>query len=169
MKITIYVLIAVAWLIYNIVKAVRKASEEQKKKKPQASPATTAKPVPRQQDDVKRTLEELMRANRKQAEQARQQEVQRQLQQQKEIPAKPLYQSQEVLVNEAEHDSESKYNNRTSLYESQEYISEEIAHYDNTETVAQEIAAYQQEEETQIDFDLRKALIYSEILRRPYA
>lgn len=157
MKITLYVLIAIAWLIFNIVKAVRKASKDQARKaaaqKPQLSPEMRRHTSP-QHSALEYTKPQHTKL-------------------QYEQPTVPVYQSQEVMVDEAAFDTELEYNT-PHAYETYENSSIESGTIETLEEASERSI----EEETRIysihgdeaasDFDLRRAIIYSEILRRPY-
>ncbi len=159
MKITLYVLIAIAWLVINIVKAVRKANQEQQKKKAPHSPSIPTSPKPAQ--TAKRSLEEVIRTtNKKTTRAAEQQPVTR-----------PAYTSQEVIIDEASYDTELQYSSGASLYKSQESLTGDNADdiHQHTEIARSQIGSDTGESEgSEIDFDIRKAVIYSEILKRPY-
>lgn len=160
MKITIYVLIAIAWLVINIVKAVRKANQEQAKKKSSHSPSIPTSPVNTQTTKI--SLEEQIRAKSKKTIRPAEQRA----------VAQPAYTSQEVIVDEAAYDTELEYSSGASLYKSQESLTGDKADEDYMQsdiTRSQISDNTSDSDNAEIDFDIRRAVIYSEILKRPYA
>jgi hypothetical protein len=146
MKITLYVLIAIAWLIFNIVKAVRKASKEQASKQPQVpGEMPKAHTAPRRHTTPQHASTS------------------------KHQPAIPAYQSQEIIVDEAAFDIELEYNtpHAYETYENNSIESGSMETLEESHGSASPVYSLQGEEDVS-EFNLRKAVIYSEILRRPY-
>lgn len=146
MKITLYVLIAIAWLIFNIVKAVRKASKEEARKQPPRQQMPPIETAPRRHTTPQHSTS------------TRQHQ-----------PAVPAYQSQEVIVDEAAFDSELEYNTprHYETYENNSIESGSMETLEESQEPVSPVYALQGDEGVS-EFDLRRAVIYSEILRRPY-
>jgi len=164
----IYILFAVAYVIYSIIKASKKAQQKSATQNQKPLPSSTvqpptASPLPKQkpEDDFKKMLEDLLGGNpeveipEKQIPIPKQQPVTV-----KQQPAKiaPRHPKKEKLVTQVAKPITSK---KSLTAESAHFISDpEII-----QKAFQDIAV---EEETAIDFDIQQAVIYSEILKRPH-
>jgi len=163
----IYIVFAVIYVIYSIIKASKKAQQKPSKpnQKPQASPTVqppTASPLPKQkpEEDFKKMLEDLMgevpeiKIPDKQIPKPKPQSATA-----KPAPAKiaPHHPKKEKLT-AAEAKFVSAKTKTTS--ESTPFVS-------HPEILQQDFSNAVVEEESGMDFDIRQAIIYSEILKRP--
>lgn len=160
----IYIVLAIFYIIYSIVKAAKKnqnkpaapASPSQKKDefKPVTPPA--ASPLPKQNpgDDLKKMLEEVLgKTSPIKIPQLKPQSLPVKKQPAKSSPLQ--FKKEKAVISRMPAKSTPKKEPHTFL------PSEHIVPFQKTELAA---AA---EEEPVIDFDLRQAIIYSEILKRP--
>lgn len=160
MDIKIYILIIIAWFIFNVVRAVRKANAANVKGKPSNPPVTSP-----QNTEFEKTLEEIFTSVKKQTKIPMQPQE-----------ARPAYTSQEVMVDEAQYSPEDIYKKEDrGVYVKEGITNEELRYIIANEGVIQDeesagknAAKPMQQGEKTIGFDLRQAVIYSEILRRPY-
>ena len=151
----IYIVFAILYVIYSIVKAVKKNSQPVTKKPEPASTVKppTASPIPNAGEDMKKVLEEILGNTPK-----------------VKIPAKPIVKPEPTRikpqpakivthvknVRAIPSHSPAKTKTRTAPFLTAE---QEIKKKVFTETFI--------EEERDLDFDIRQAIIYSEILKRP--
>lgn len=160
----IYIIFAVLYIIYSIIKAGKKVSKNRPtvEKQPQQTQTVqppTAIPLPRKEDDFKKMLEDLMggvpeiEIPEKQIIKPKPQPVTV-----KPQPAKiaPHHPKKEKLTT-----SQSKF-----ISAKPKTTSASIPFVSHPEIV-QKTFAETVEEESSIDFDIRQAIIYSEILKRP--
>ena len=163
----IYILFAALYIIYSIVKAVKKNSQPPPvpQKKP-GQPAPTVQPpvsspAPNPGDEMKKMLEELLGGSpevdvpEKQVVKPRVQPVSS-----RPAPAKiaPHHPKKEKLTTQPIKPLASK-----------QAVTAERTHFVSHPELTQKAFAETQitEEETPVDFDIRQAVIYSEILKRP--
>jgi len=157
----IYIVFAILYIIYSIVKAGKKANQQKSAtKKPEASPTVqppTASPIPSKTpgDDLKKMLEEMLggvpkaKIPEKQVAQSKPEPVKI-----KSQPAKIVTHAKKVKATLSHAPSKTKE-------EAKPFLAGEKA---ASKKVFAEVVA---EEEPAIDFDIRQAIIYSEILKRP--
>ena len=159
----IYIVFAILYVIYSIVKAVKKNSqqkpaEQTKRPEPhQTVQPPVASPYPKQNpaDDMKKMLEDLLgggseiKIPEKQVVQPKQEPVKI-----KPQPAKIITHAQKVKAVPSHFPSKAKET-------AQPFLSGE------KETPKKVFVETSIEEDKDIDFDIRQAIIYSEILKRP--
>lgn len=150
----LYIIFAVVYVIYNIIKAGKKVTQNRPTigKKTQSSPTVkppvSTVPEPAGGDDFKKILEELLGAG------------------EEEIPEKPVLQPQpQATVKPAANFlKKDRMAGPPAKYNEPQPANTFIAH---PEIVQKVFSEQPQEEEAGIDFDIRQAVIYSEILKRP--
>ena len=157
----IYIIIAIIWIVSSLIKAVNKAN----KKKPtvQAPPTSTTRPVS-ELDDFKKILEDMISG--KETEITKPQPVK------ERAPATEETFIPETQSKYAEYQGalEYSFSNYTTM---EEYIEsnknrftfDDNKVYESAEIKGQDIEVFKQIDD---DFDLRKGILYSEILKRPH-
>lgn len=159
----IYILLAVLYVIYSIVKASKKASQQKpatQNQKPQPSSTVqppTASPLPKQkpEDDFKKMLEDLLGG-------APEIEIpEKQIPKEKPQPVFIKPEPSKIVTHAKKIKATPSHTPSKTKEKEKPFLAEEKA---APKKLFAEIIA---EEEPEIDFDIRQAIIYSEILKRP--
>ena len=157
----IYIVFAVLYIIYSIIKATKKASQQKsvtQNQKPQSSPTVqppTVSPTPNPGDEMKKMLEDFLGGNpevkipEKQIPKLKPQPISI-----KPLPAKIITHAKKEKAIASHIPSKTQKPEKPFLTGDQ-YVSKK-------KFIESEV-----EEEPVIDFDIRQAIIYSEILKRP--
>lgn len=167
----LYILFAIVYVIYSIIKAGKKASKNRPTitKQPSSNPADQQPPQsPRQEktpgEDFKKMLEELLGGTPE--EQVPEKHPDTYQEPQKVIPEKPR--PVKVFTPLPKKEKKAVYKPKFTTAESK--ISSETPHFiSHPEIVQSSPVQIVLEEKTsdKYDFDIRQAIIYSEILKRP--
>lgn len=158
----LYIIFAVVYVIYSIIKAGKKVTQNRPtvNKGPQPSPTVqppTARPEPSDTggDEIKKMLEELLGGGEEETVPEKQVLIPKpQPVQQKPKTVRPVSHAQQKPVQPA-YQTRQKEPIAPAAFR---------AHPEIVQKVFNEPV---QEEEVAIDFDIRQAVIYSEILKRP--
>lgn len=152
----------VGWIVYNFYKAGKKAKDAQKRRASD-SPRTNTSP----KKDVRSIIEEILSEQTKQASAPI------------PVPAAPTASgpvSMEEIIDETQYDSEVSYTNENNLKESSELVeglegfNEKYNKASESHSVHNNQILIEEENEHEnifSDMDISKAVIYSEILKRP--
>jgi hypothetical protein len=161
-KLILYILIIVAWTLFSNYR-----KHQQKKRREEEFQSSEDVPNQPEKEQKRNTLEELLR-ELEQSEQTRKATTERTP---KYVPAKenpPIQQRKAVPVYETLEDFVDEYNVPSVTMKSKSQKQGKP-----TKNVIQESDFESQNEgeshEDPIEFDLKKAIIYSEILKRPYS
>lgn len=156
----IYIIFAVVYVIYSIIKAGKKVTKNRPtvNKQPQSSPTVrppVASPIPQNNsgDDLKKMLEDLLGGGS-----------------QEEIPERPVVVSRPHPVAEKPRPVKITSNTTRKIQQSEQPAKQKEtvpAFTPHPEVVQKGNIPVFQEEESGVDFDIRQAVIYSEILKRP--
>ena len=153
----IYIVFAILYVIYSIVKAVKKNSQQKPvTKKPEPSQTVrppTSSPLPNPGDDMKKMLEEIL---------GKTPEV--------KIPAKPIVRPEPVKIKQQPakiitHAQKIKASPSHIPHRTKEEVKPFLS--GEKEIAKKVFVETEVEEERDLDFDIRQAIIYSEILKRP--
>jgi len=161
----IYIVFAVLYIIYSIVKAVRKnAQQKPAPTKSQPSPTVqppTASPLPKQkpEDDFKKMLEDLMGGNP---------EVKIPDTQIPKVKPQPVFIKPQPAKIATHHPRKEKLTtSHAKFISAKPKTTSASTPFVSHPEIVQKTFAEPDEEEATIDFDIRHAIIYSEILKRP--
>ncbi|MEK6614721.1 MAG: hypothetical protein AABZ32_01215 [Bacteroidota bacterium] len=164
----IYIIFAVLYVIYSVIKASKKAQQKSttQNQKPQPSSTVqppTASPLPKQkpEDDFKKMLEDLLGG----APEIKIPERQIPKVESQTIPIKP----HPVKISTHSPQKEKVITAPTKPFSIKPKItSEKVPFIKHSESAPKVFAEPMHEEESGVDnFDIREAIIYSEILKRP--
>lgn len=153
----LYVIFAVVYVIYSIIKAGKKVTQNRPTidKKPQSSPTvnppTSSLPEPAGGDDFKKILEELLGAG---GEEEVPETAPRKAEPLPAVPVKPA----------ANFLKKDKPVVSPNIPKAAVPATAFVAHPEIVEKV---FSQKTEQEESEIDFDIRQAVLYSEILKRP--
>ncbi|MBI3501590.1 MAG: OadG family protein [Bacteroidetes bacterium] len=159
----IYIVFAILYIIYSIIKAAKKATQQKPaEKKPEPSSTVkppTSSPLPQPGDDFKKMLEEVLGKVPEPKIPERHPDSYRDLKPEpikiKPQPAKIVTHAKKVKATPSHPPSKIKEMPKPFLASEKE-ISKKPFTEESVPT-----------EEQESDFDIRKAIIYSEILKRP--
>ncbi|MFI5164624.1 MAG: hypothetical protein ACHQHP_05190 [Bacteroidia bacterium] len=161
----IYIIFAVLYIIYSIVKAAKKVTQNRPTidKQPQQSPAVkppTASPLPEQtkEIDFKKLLEDLLGGN------PEEKNPEPKIPEPSRISEKPQPVKIHAQVPKKEQPS---YQSLKHVSEKPKITSDKISLTKHPHAAPKVFTEPVVEEEQEVDFDIRQAVIYSEILKRP--
>jgi hypothetical protein len=154
----IYIIFAVVYVIYSIIKASKKVTKNRPviDKKPSSSPTVnppTSSPLPENNsgDDLKKMLEDLLGGGGDE----------------EEIPEKPVVMPKTIHAQERQHPVTT---HPGTIAKDKHQVKQTVpatTFVAHPEVVEKASVPVLQEEEAGVDFDIRQAVIYSEILKRP--
>ena len=149
----VYILVGIIWLVGNLYKSSQKKQQK-------SSAPTHGELENKKEKNIETILQEILNGQEPEKETY----IPSARQEQKEIPS-----SQEIIVDEASEDTEKMYET------AQATVTTPVFSYESAEPLAQATATEQEkhfaEEEhesvPELDFDFKRAIIYSEIINKP--
>jgi hypothetical protein len=175
----IYIVFAVLYIIYSIVQAARKGKKQKQAAAPpnktgqraQTVRPPASEPAPHSGDDIKRMLEDLLGGSPEVPVPEKQAANPRPVQASKEFPSgrglsgQPAAAMREPAKLASAHSRREKRVTPAPI----PFIKEESPHFISHPEIVQQVFAPVEvkEEEAAVDFDIRQAVLYSEILKRP--
>lgn len=162
----IYIIFAVIYVIYSIVKAGKKVSQNRPKQSSQpappasSQPAETYSPPPQKEDDLKKMLEDLLG----EIPEVKIPEKQQSLPKSQPVFSKPA--PAKVAPRHPKKDK-SATSSAKPLTAEKSTISETPNFVSHPEVIQKAFQENPVEDEASLDFDIWQAVIYSEILKRP--